>query len=318
MHRLRLVVLLALLVPSLQIFAAGDNQCTQQGIADKFGLSLEDISLAEPLSPPVYVSFPGDLAIGDEVAFEVTLDGAPFLAETLELVASEISGENRTRSENKVAEEGRPVVEFLAGQPQRLTVLHHLGERQQVDITTLHNGEIAEKVSLQDLVAQSEILSAGPLDPFALQSTVVIQAPAPPAENYTCVEICDLELDYCINNQCGGGGTSCTNYCEQQYVDCLEGCGFCVPSSTSTTTYSTVSVTPTSTYECHTSSVPGWSKGIWRLYTKRIKKTVTTTTINNDCTQTVTTQITYFNLPCWVWQYSEPYCYSYGPISNFC
>lgn len=312
MRKFCFIALLALLVPSLQSFADGDNQCVKRGLSEKLGIALEDVSLAESQNLPVYLSFPNSLVIGDELTFEVIAGGSPVLSESVEL----IEAENSDRAGK--AGSATPVVEFLAGHEARLAYVHRLGERHNLEIRILQNGVEVETVAVADLLARSELLASADIAPLAHRSTVQIAATAPQQEMFSCVFNCGLDQNTCYD-QCGVGDSYCLGICDSEFDECVHNCnGTCAPHTSTNTTYTLISLTPTSTYECHTSTIPGQTKGIFRLYTQLIKKTVTTTTTNLDCSETVTTQVSYFNFPCWIFQYSSPSCGSLGQLTNFC
>lgn len=298
---------LALVVLPVQAFAAG--QCVQQAIADKTGTPLAEIELSEAQNP-VFVALEEKLAVGDRVGFRVLVDGELFLSEDLELAASDLVVDTRDFT-------ATPVVELLAALPTRLNALHRLAESGQVEVVVEHNGVAKAGIPWIDLVFQSETLRQGEVAPHAVTSTVRFEAASQPAQKDACTDYCDDEQYDCYLYRCGQfGSASCYDACDDLYLDCLEGCGICQPSSTTTTTYTTVSTTPTSYVECRTDYFFG--KGYYRAYDRRIKRTVTTTTTNSDCSQTVTTTVSYFNIYCWVWLYNDPYCYSVGQASPLC
>ncbi len=311
MRKFRFIALLLLLIPSLQSFAAGDNQCVKRGLAEKLGVALEDVPLMVSQTLPVYLSSPNSLAVGDQLTFEVIAGGSPVLLESVEL----IEDGNGDRSN---ASSASPVVEFLAGHEARLAYVHRLSERHNLEIRVSQNGSEVETVAFADLLARSELLASQAIVPMAHRSTLQVAATASQQEMFSCVFNCGLDQNTCYD-QCGVGDSYCLGICDSEFDECVHDCnGTCAPHTSTNTTYSLVSLTATSTYQCHTTSILGQEKGIFRLYTQRVKKTVTTTTTNLDCSETVTTQVSYFNQPCWIFQYLSPFCSSLGQLTNFC
>ncbi len=304
---LRPLVLLGLALLPLQA-ATADDRCVRQGIADAVGLPKEKIVLAEAIEAPLYVELDSSFAPGDRFQFEVRRNGAIFSTEEVELV------ENRS-SDASFDFAARPVVELFSTHPSRLNLLRRTIGDGTADVAISHNGKALRVETFAALERKGRTLAEGAIAPQAIRSTVRTEASARPHQKSACTDACYAELEDCNYYRCGQfGSASCYDNCYWLYLDCLEfSCNTCQPSSSSTTTFSTVSTTPTSVYQCHTSG-GFFPKGIYRRYTRQIKQTVTTTTINSDCSETVTTQIFYFNIDCWVYQYSEPNCSSYGDV----
>lgn len=302
----RFFVLSLFLLP-LQAFAA-DDRCVRQGIATAVGLPSDKIVLAEALEAPLYVELEASFAPGDRFKFEVRRNGEIFSTEEVELVAGGTDSA-------KIDFTARPVVELFSTHPSRLNLLRRTVSEGAAEVAISQNGKLVRTEAFAALERKGRELAGAAISPQAMRSTDRTEASARPAQKSACTDACYFELEDCNYYRCGQfGSAACYDNCYWLYLDCLEyNCSNCIPSSSSTTTYSTVSTTPTSVYECHTSG-GFFPKGIYRRYTKQIKQTVTTTTINSDCSETVTTSISYFNINCWVYQYSDPNCYSYGDV----
>lgn len=303
------LALLSLFLLPLNAFAAGDR-CVRDGIAAATGLPSEKIVLAEAREAPLYVELPAGFKPGDRFQFEVRRNGAPFSTEEVEVLAASVA-------DAKIDFAARPVVELFSTHPSRLNLLRRTLAEAAAEVAIFANGKPVRTETFADLERKGRDLAGASIAPQAIRSTVRTEASARPNQKNACTDACYFELEDCNYYRCGQfGSASCYDNCYWLYLDCLEyNCSNCVPSSSSTTTYTTVSTTPTSTVECHTSG-GFFPKGFYRLYTKQIKQTITTTTINSDCSETVTTQISYFNINCWVYQYADPNCFSLGSVSG--
>lgn len=281
------------LLAASQLFAGSGPACIRQGVAERFGVPMEDVQINENAPEPLYVDFGTKLAPGDRVRFEIHVDGALSLTEALELSTDDASlGEHK----------GTRVVELLGGQPARLEFLRRAVQKGTVEVVLFLGDVDLGRRTLSELEAQSTRLRDRGVQPFASRSSVESPGKLFTKSMEDCTYACEVAQDDCYYYQCGQfGSAACYGNCDMLYVSCLESCGVCQPSSSSQTTYTTVSTTATSTVECHKSITNPPYTGLQRLYNRQIKRTVTTTTINSDCSQTVTTQVTYFTTPCWTW-----------------
>jgi hypothetical protein len=313
MRRRSLVLFYCLLAFSSQAWAGGDL-CIRRGIAAQTGAALEDVSLATAGPPPLFVDLGAGVATGDRVTFEILLNGKPFLAEKVELFRDALAAPPEIE---KIDFSAVPVVELLSANPARLAGVHRLARTEAVELRISRNGEVVKTLPFSEVAAASERLSQGPVLPFALRSAVSNAVERQPiAQKDECTQFCDDQQYNCYLNRCGQfGGPSCYAACDVEWIDCLENCGLCQPSSSSTTVLSFVSDTPLNIFECHTVFFNAGPKGIYRKIDRLAKRTVTTTTTNADCTQTVTTQVTFFHLVCWALQQPQN-CFSLGLVER--
>jgi hypothetical protein len=280
--------LLCLLMLPLELLAAGDT-CVRKNIVGVAGTPLAEVEMAEATHRPVHVAFSSGLAVGDQVMFEAHIDGLRHFSEEVEIVVGEVSNE-------KLDLAATPVVELLAANPARLGMLYRLATSRQVEIAIFHNGTLINTVPFLTLVSETEGLND--VWTQALRSTVSTKQDTVPLRRNSCWEFCDDQQYDCYLNRCGQfGSESCYDACDLDWDDCIEDCGICTPSSTTSTTLTTVQLTPQNVIECRR-TVP-FGKGFYSYQRKKIKKTVTTTTMNSDCTTTVTTQVTYHFEFCW-------------------
>ncbi|MCG8460380.1 MAG: hypothetical protein MI919_29205 [Holophagales bacterium] len=218
------------------------------------------------------------------------------------------------------------VIELLSAQPRRLAHLRNLAETTSVDIVISHRGGV-EVRSLSELDAagldsdsavdwrplgnssrvagaNQELPTISPGKPLAPQRSLAKSA---------CTDHCDSAQDDCYD-YCGQfGGASCYNACDSDWSDCRASCGSCQPSSSSVTTYTTLSSVLLYA-QCRKGNLPWEVKGMYGYYLDSYKKTVVTTTINSDCSQTVSQTVTYPQGYCWRFYYSSPFCTSLGNV----
>lgn len=333
-----LIALLALcLVPSVAFADAG--ACAKRTLAALDGVSPDEVELTTAVTEPLFVEADG-LAVGDTLRVEVLIDGVTTFQEDLELVETAAPGdalladapaEVKAAAQAAALLEGRPVVELLAAHGQRLERLEHLAQTRSVDLAVHRDGAV-DRRPLSDLRAASDALSAEPFAPFALVSSspaaVTIEAPTKLGETVLdtvqtksqCEQYCDDQYDDCIWSRCEPqGSSSCYDACYDQFLDCLEWeCSICEVSSTTSTQNTLHSQTPTPYVECRYSPIFGYGKGQYRYIERVIKQTRTTTTTNSDCSETVTTSVSYFNSNCWTFLYPDNFCFSLGTIYNIC
>ncbi|MEM8930057.1 MAG: hypothetical protein AAGE94_02715 [Acidobacteriota bacterium] len=279
------------LVAAPQLFA--EPACLQHALAgdDTAG----DVELIDNAPPPIYVELGAGAAVGDRLRIEYRIDSRVSVIEELELA------EAPAVAEDAAIQSTIPVVELLAGQPARLELVRRAQANGTVEVSIRH-GEIDLGVfGLDGLEARgAELLQSAAASPFGLRSTVSV--PGVRQVKGACEDRCDDEQDDCYFSRCGQfGSSSCYNACDIDWVDCLEDCGICQPSSSSTVTTTTVSTTPTSTVLCTRMFFHPQVRGQQRAFTRRLKDTTTTTTINSDCSETVTTSVSYRNTSCWQW-----------------
>lgn len=267
---------------------------------------------SDPRAEPLYLVLeePRD---GERLTFEMFVDGGVYLSEEIEI---EMDGLSR-RGVTLDGPAAPPVVELLAADSGRLAHLYRISDERQVEVVVRRGSVRILTETFMDLVAESQVLVAEGVRPQGLRSTFV--EPASEGDLFHkngCIEFCDDQQDDCYLNRCGQfGSASCYDACDREWLDCLENCGICTPSTTSTTTFTSVGLTAQNVFECHTTSSEGL--GIYRRFLRRVKRTVTTTTTNADCSQTLTTEVSYFNEPCWGFLYQSN-CANLGPICNLC
>lgn len=258
---------------------------------------------------------------------KVLLPGESKVTLTVEAAGKVVLVEEIQAVESVEADAPEGVVELLAGHPRQLAGLRQLADQgRAAEVLISLDGEVLEKMSLEQLLLSSSALRAALPEPSPVTSTLTVDhlAPARATESddkslieslnkSACTDYCDEQFDDCIAYRCNY--TWCSG-CQNEFEDCLESCGVCQPSSSSTTQLSVVSVTPQGPVECHTHYFFGKDLYIWTKV--RYKQTVTTTTINSDCTQTVSSTVTYFNAFCWKFYAFSPSCFEIYPTSNFC
>lgn len=245
---------------------------------------------------PLYIPLARGAVVGDHLRFEILVDGELSLTEEVELIGT--SAANQKESLDFSA---TPVVEFLATAPARLDFLRRAAVNGTVEVISYLGATKVGNWVFADLEAESALLRTEGALPYDLSSKLTLAAPTTVQNKYSCHDICDWEQDDCYLNQCGQfGSASCYNACDDQWVQCMEGCGVCQPSSSTQVTETVVSTTPTSTTACKRSFFNS-TTGTQRLMNRRIKRTTTTTTTNSNCTQTVSTSVSYYNTTCWKW-----------------
>lgn len=284
---------LALLAASPLLAGDTGASCLRQGIAERTGV--ENIQVIENAPEPIYVDFGTELPTGERVRFEILVDGALSLTEEIELTKGDTSFEAR---------KGAPVVELLAGQPARLEFLRRAAKTGTVEISLSLGGASFGRRTLSELEAQSTRLRASGVRPSATRSAVKSSRGIKQifAESEDCQYDCEVAQDDCYYYQCGQfGSAACYGNCDMLYESCLENCGICQPSSSSQTTVTVHSTTPTSVVQCRRSFFNSSVTGHQRYNDRVMKQTVTTTTINSNCTETVTTQVSYYSTFCWQW-----------------
>lgn len=274
---------------SVPLFA--DQACPR--IADRPGQPGE-LELAIDGASPLYVRLGSQATAGDRLKFEILVNGLLSLTEEVELLG--MSAENRPSF-------GTPVVELLAAAPARLELLRRAAMDGTVEVTSYLGDTKLEHRTFADLDAESAALRTEGALPYDLSSELSYAAPTDLQNKYSCQDFCDMEQDDCYLNRCGQfGSASCYDACDTEWVQCMEAeCGVCQPSSSTEVTETVDSTTPTSTTVCKRSFFNAAVSGVQRLMNRRIKRTETTTTTNSDCSETVTTNVTYYDTTCWKW-----------------
>lgn len=289
----------SLFVSSLLVFMATQAlaapTCVDQAIAERTGKPAGSVPVVTDAPDPIYVEIGPSAAIGDQVRFEIRVDGVVSLTETVELTEAPAVADGELASQWT-----SPVVELLAAQPARLDFLRRAAERGTVEVVVVHGPTDLGLRTLDDLEASSAGLTA--VNPFGLRSSVATPGAEGRQTKFNCEQYCDDEQDSCYLDRCGQfGSASCYDACDIEWLNCLESCGICQPSSTSSTVTTIVSTTPTSNVVCTRSFFNPAVTGRQRAFTRQLKHTTTTTTTNSDCSQTVTTSISYSNTLCWQW-----------------
>lgn len=297
----RALLYLTLLVVGFTLFTTplgATPVCVQKAAAEHAGLPVGDAPVIEN-ADPLFFELPASVAVGDTLRFEITVGDSVSLTETVELTRAPAAVEG-------VSTSAVSAVELLAAQPARLDFLRRAAAENQVEILVTRGETVLGTYAFGELAAASESLAPGGVRPFDLRSTLEVERARPalgesPSWKYTCEELCDLDQEDCYYYRCDQfGPPSCYQACDDQWEDCLTSCGFCQPSSSSTTTTTIQSSTPISGLICKRSFFSS-ATGHQRLFRQQLKHTTTTTTINSDCSQTVTTSITYSTEDCWKW-----------------
>lgn len=320
MRKFVFALLLLVLVLPTSLFAAdeGDKSCQLQKALEQIRAETDVLIFDENAGPDMDLLFyrlPAGTELGEDgLEFEAFVGGKSLLLE-------------RIRPIDLEAAAAGGALELLSQSPQQLTALHRLGRSGAELELSLRHGSTSESFSYEELVAQSNELRDA-LPELLLTRTELVssrfQKPAASEERIAplhkdqCTQWCDDEQYDCYLNRCGQfGGPSCYNACDIQYLDCLEGCGICQPDSTTTTTVTLFSISELGPVECKFD--PYWVGNSYYIWSKiRYKKTVTTTTTNSDCTQTVSTTVTYFDVYCWRYYAYSPNCIVIWPTTNFC
>lgn len=312
----RIAFLVSILLVSLFPQAVlADQSCVRQALAERHGIAPADVDLVETSVEPLYIELASSLSVGDLVRFEIRAEGLPLLTEQVRLTEAPLVVE----VDGVTLPVSTPVIELLASHSTRLEMLRRAAAEGAVEISIFHGESQLGSFDLAELDRRStELLSSVGVSPFGLRSTVS-EAAARVEKNSQCEYYCDDEQDSCYLDRCGQfGSASCYDACDREYIDCLETCGICQPSSSTTVSEQVVSTTPTSTVLC-TRSFFNWSvTGYQRAMDRQIKRTETTTTVNSDCSETVTTSVSYYNIICWQWlNYNTcPYVKVENPAAN--
>ncbi|MEM9556741.1 MAG: hypothetical protein AAGC60_20950 [Acidobacteriota bacterium] len=296
MKTLALLSLALCCLPGLALAEA--PSCAKSLIAELDGISVEDVRITDATVDPLYVALAGAQS-GDVVEVEILVDGVRHLGESLTLgTALAIDAERGLQ--------GPQVVELLAAHPQRLARLDRFAASRDIAVHLRHAG--AEVVYAFDaLRVDAASLDAQGARPFDLTSTLHLAAQSTPTKN-ACIDFCDMEYEDCIFYRCEPEGSqSCYNACEAQFVDCLEfECSICQVETSTSTNDTLHQVNPTGIQECRWSTFYG--VGYYDYLQLVIKRTTTTTTTNADCSETVTTSVSYYNSYCWRLAFNNPFC----------
>jgi len=320
MRKLVFVLLLLVLALPTSLFAAdeGDRSCQLQDVLEQIRAETDVLIFDENAGPDLDLLFyrlPADSELDENgLELEAFVGGKSLLLERIRPIESE-------------AATAGGAIELLSQNPQQLTALHRLGRSGAELEISLRYGSMSQSFSYEELVAQSNELREALPDLLLTRTELVssrLQKPAAsderivPLHKDQCTDWCDDEQYDCYLYRCGQfGSASCYNACDIQWEDCLESCGICQPDTTTTTTVTLFSVTDLGPVECKND--PYWVGNSWYIWSKiRYKKTVTTTTTNADCSQTVTTSVTYIDIYCWRYYAYDPNCYVIWPAYNFC
>ncbi len=266
----------------------GDHRPTLEG-------ALTWVGTSAPL--PLFIELGRPPMAEDTVRVAIRLDGDLIFTEKLRIQPLK----PESSPDQAASSAGRPsVVEILAAHPNRRELLNQQAADRSVEVEINHNGASLGVFSWNQLEHRSqEMKMVKPADISSETSSRAVGVPFKSA----CEQLCEAELDDCNESRCGQfGSQSCYNSCNQAYEDCLvHDCGLCVQDSTTVTTLEVQSETATNTVLCTRSFFNSSVVGRQRLFNQRIKQTDTTTVTQTDCSQTLSTNVTYFNQGCWRW-----------------
>ena len=261
---------------------------------------------------------------GDLIGVEISRDGEILVQESIELIASLLPNPG---AEAALAASGTTVIEVLGTSP---AMRARLAEgRDGLTVTVRLNGDLFETLSFEELQKRSLVLREAETLPHALRSDLspsrksVLASKNPGftvgagfLTKDACTDYCSDEHDNCPYDRCGQfPSQGCLDACDAQFEDCLESCGVCQTSSSTSQAISLVSVTPQGITQCMNDTF-FWGKGIFEWTKRRFKVVTTTTTTNADCSITTSTSTSFFNNFCWSFRYNLN-CFPF-PGNNFC
>lgn len=262
----------------------------------------------------LFVRLPGgaaaDGASDGRLEVQVTLDGQPFLTETLELQKDPEAG---------------PVVELLAWHPQELGVVFQEARKDPDRVRFLITAEGLPAIELgwSELLAHSRELLAEGFRPQPVTSTVELAAGTEElrslAASVVYCDTCLAQYQICQGNNCQAElPPRLCDLCDTQYFACLD---TCVPRPCEVTTEIVYEHIPL--YQSYSLGVDcfydvfnpfegrEFEEEMWTW--KRVKKQITQ---NADCTTTVTVlEVIYYQDYCYDRLFWEC-CAFFDPCSN--
>lgn len=331
MRRVPLILLVGLLFVPALTWARGEG-CFTPSNAGSADFVVGDRAETGTAREPVFVFLGHDLQVGDQVRFSVQVEGRERFTQELEVIPHPVPWSEEMAEEMAAA---LPVLELFPARPERLRALERKSRDQRVEVSVHRNDELALTASLADLVHEGEMLRAQAIQPMSVrfQETRTAQPASAPFDSAssgpdakrfcigcTCLQQCDWNQDRCYR-ACDNFNPdqACYDKCDRNFLDCQGNCGFCQPSSTTTTQQVHVGTTILTPSECHhvfTSLGPvlfGYHRQI-RVFFNQV---TTTTTVHPDCTRTVTTTVV--SLPpkdCWNLLQATQSCTSLGPVNQ--
>lgn len=260
--------------------------------------------------------------VGDVVEFEFFHGERSLLVEEIDLIAEDPALEALRPDAKSIPS---AVVEVLSTSPAERARIRRFAQDAEVEVRVRLSGNRVETLSLSDLAQRSaslqgdESITPRAISPRLSQpSALPILKPPVIRAKSACEDGCYIQNDFCTD-ECVFVPNSgpCFDSCDEWLDECLGECaGVCTPWTNTSTAITLVSTIPVGPVECHYRSSSGKSWYVWTE--RRFKRTVTTTTMNADCTETVSTDVTYFNLYCWSFYVYSPGCFELYPTFGFC
>ncbi|MCB1032782.1 MAG: hypothetical protein KDD47_02985, partial [Acidobacteria bacterium] len=257
---------------------------------------------------PILLELPFALAEGSVVELTFSRAGASLGAERLVLasLSEGIEVPADARALPGGPDSGVTVIEILATSPAERERLQSLDLQAdgKVSVEIRANGLVIDTLPWTELAQRSEALLEAAALPAAIEPRY-LPAASPGLHNVSahltaCEENCWIDYDLCYDGCVWVPNSGpCFDSCNANLNACLAACSTsCTPSTTTTTTITILGYVQTNIVKCAWDSSLG-SADYYRRYLRKRKKTVTTTTTNADCSQTVTTTVTYPNNYCW-------------------
>lgn len=301
MRKILWICSILLILSPTQLFADG-------GACALASLGAPKPEPAVEAGPALYVDLGAHPSPGARLTFRASADGEPLLTQAVEILpaAGELSGP--------------AVVELLASEPRRLHQLRELARERAVDIAVEVDGEALGIRNLADLEAQSVELKRRGASPLDHRSTVSRPTAAYPRSG-ACNLACDAVRDDCYDFYgCGRFITGlCYSVCHLDWLDCVDGCGpSCQPGTTTSSETVFDGLVSTDELACGDGLGMVAYRGFYRRMNKRLKVTTTTTTVAADCTETVSSTVTYYFTPCFQLEAADPTCSPEGPVQHIC
>lgn len=228
------------------------------------------------------------------------------------------------RAPDGIADLGPTVVEVLSDSPAQRDRIQRFAGSGELSVEVRLDGALVDSLALEELVRRSSLLKQrADLAPRAI--TPQIREPADAsglhplsAASTSCEDQCLAQYDRCAD-ECvfSPDSDACFASCQAGRDDCLAECsGTCTETTTTSTEITEVSTTFLGPIECL--GHPSFGRDRYALVDILFKKTITTTTTHADCTETVTTDVTYFTNRCWQLYQLAPDCFVTNPSQNFC
>ena len=240
---------------------------------------------------------PAELADGSVLEVGLERRGATIFTEEITLLADSTEGSPSS------------VIELLSTSPAERARIHLL-PADSVKVQIRLEGRELQSLSLEELIEGSDALKEEGVLPRAIQpgSSVVpagsgFQSLVAPLT--ACEEDCWDDFDICTGNCSYPSGPGCYPACDSALISCLNVCNpSCAPKVKTKTKVAVVSISAIGPVQCNQLAGGGTDWYIWTQV--NLKKTVTTTTTHEDCSQTVDVTVSYFDGFCW--KYYVPDC----------